>query len=103
MEAEGLNDILVEAMKRYGVLQKYIQSPIMMIKNKIEKNMRNYYEEMRLIYFLTNGFFIIIFIIAWKFGWKLYVKNLNQNVWSTKGMLNIIPTKIITSNEILMN
>ena len=37
MDAEGRSEILIEAMTRHSLLQKYIQSPLMMITNEIEK------------------------------------------------------------------
>ena len=58
---------------------------------------------MQYIIYAINGVIFGLLLIFWRVCWKKYIRNLNENVWNTKGMLNIIPTKIITNNELLMN
>ena len=47
--------------------------------------------------------FIVIMVIIYIFVWNSYLKNLNNKIWRTKGMLKMIPLEIITQNENLKN
>lgn len=40
--------------------------------------------------------------IFFLFIWLPFLKKLSKKIWSTKGMLNIIPLEIITRNEQLL-
>ena len=77
LEAEGRSEILIETMARHSLLQKYIQSPLMMITNEIEKGIQEYYLQIRLVFFLTNLIVIAVCLFFWRIGWKKYVSGLN--------------------------
>lgn len=43
--------------------------------------------------------FILLIFFVFFLIWTPYLKNLNQKIWRTKGMLNMIPMDIISKNE----
>jgi len=43
---------------------------------------------------------LVMFIVMFVF-WRPYIKNLNQNMWRTRGMLNMIPMEIISNTQSL--
>jgi hypothetical protein len=45
----------------------------------------------------------VIVVGFWRIIWTIYIEELNNKIWRTKGMLNIIPMRIITANELLKN
>lgn len=46
---------------------------------------------------------MLLVLIFWRVAWRKYLNYLNESVWRTKSMLNVIPSKIITNNEQLMS
>mmetsp|Transcript_40637 Transcript_40637/g.36083 ORF Transcript_40637/g.36083 Transcript_40637/m.36083 type:complete len:92 (+) Transcript_40637:455-730(+) len=50
-------------------------------------------ERVRFVIFIV-GSFMIFFLI-----WIPYLKRVRNNIWRTKGMLNMIPMSMIKSNE----
>lgn len=70
----------------------------MLKKSRIES-----LEMQKLIFMIVSGTFFLFMILFWRIAWRFYINNLNEKVWRTKGMLNLIPTKIITDNELLKN
>ena len=52
---------------------------------------------------IVSGIFVLLMLLFWRIVWQFYISNLNEKVWRTKGMLNLIPTKIITDNQLLKN
>jgi hypothetical protein len=42
-------------------------------------------------------------LLCWKLIWRSYLSELNVKIWRTKGLLNLIPMRIITANEYLKN
>jgi hypothetical protein len=47
--------------------------------------------------------FILVMVIVFLFIWVPYLNRLNQRIWMTKGMLNMIPMDIIVKHEKLRN
>lgn len=54
-------------------------------------------ERIRFTIFILGSFAIFLFI------WTPYLKRVRDDIWRTKGMLNMIPMEIITKNENLKN
>lgn len=44
---------------------------------------------------------IIFMLIIFCCCWRPYLKNLNKDIWRTKGMLSMIPMKVIKENNAL--
>lgn len=57
----------------------------------VEYNMMT--EKVKYAVFFVFSAFVFLFI------WTPFVNNLNQNIWRTKGMLNMIPLEIMGKNE----
>mmetsp|Transcript_16936 Transcript_16936/g.1515 ORF Transcript_16936/g.1515 Transcript_16936/m.1515 type:complete len:97 (-) Transcript_16936:34-324(-) len=43
--------------------------------------------------------FMVIIVLIFIIVWTPYLKSLNNKIWRTKGMLNMIPIDIIIRNE----
>jgi len=54
-------------------------------------------ERIRFTIFILGSFAIFFFL------WTPYLKRVRDDIWRTKGMLNMIPMEIITKNENLKN
>ena len=50
-------------------------------------------ERVRFTLFIIGSCFIFFFV------WSPYLKKVSNNIWRTKGMLNMIPMDVITRNE----
>lgn len=57
----------------------------------------------KMVIFISGGVFIFLLIICWRFFWTKYLSELNIKIWRTKGLLNLIPMRIITTNNLLKN
>lgn len=51
----------------------------------------------------SGGSFMLVLILCWRILWSGYLSELNIKIWRTKGLLNLIPMRIITSNDLLKN
>lgn len=55
--------------------------------------------------FLVNIIIVLVsavlLLVLFLFVWRPYLKNLNNNIWRTKGMLSMIPMKAIQDNKAL--
>jgi len=47
--------------------------------------------------------FIILLFLIYVFLWLPYLRGLSENIWRTKGMLNMIPMDLIKEHEALRN
>jgi hypothetical protein len=56
-----------------------------------------------LVLIICSTIFLGIVVGFWRIVWTIYIEELNNKIWRTKGMLNIIPMRIITANELLKN
>lgn len=56
-----------------------------------------------LILIIVCVIFAVGMVGFWWVFWKNYIAELNMQIWRTKGMLNIIPMRIISNNEVLKN
>lgn len=77
--------------------------PLLMISSQIIGTIKSNQARINIAFYVINCIFLIAMLSFWRFGWTRHLKSLNESVWRTKSMLNIIPTKIITNNEVLMN
>lgn len=51
-----------------------------------------------LVLIICSTIFLVIVAVFWRTLWKIYIEDLNNKIWRTKGMLNIIPMRVITAN-----
>ena len=57
----------------------------------------------QLVIILAGSLFVGIILFCWEFIWSEYLEELNVKIWRTKGLLNLIPMRIITANDLLKN
>ena len=57
----------------------------------------------RLAIILTGSFFIAIIFLCWRLIWTPYLEEMNHKIWRTKGLLNLIPMRVVKNNEMLKN
>lgn len=88
----------ISAIGRYTILEKYIVRPLIMISEYIAQKTVENELSINIIFYSTNGIFMLLILVFWRFAWRRYLEYLNESVWRTKSMLNVIPSKIITNN-----
>ena len=88
----------VSAIQRYTQLEKYIVRPLIMISQYIAQKKIENELTINIIFYTTNSIFMVLILLFWRFAWRRYLEYLNESVWRTKSMLNVIPSKIITNN-----
>lgn len=52
---------------------------------------------------ISGSVMLLILFILYKSVWLPYLRELNQKIWRTKGLLNLIPMRIVKTNEMLKN
>ncbi len=66
-------------------------------------NSQSYFDETKLIGLLKMfGFFLLVFL-SYTFIMFFFLLRLKKEIWKTKSMLNMIPTKILLNNDSLKN
>lgn len=73
------------------------------VLSAVQSNTQSINQVASLVIYLTGGLFILLILVSWQLLWRRYLNNLNVKIWRTKGLLNLIPMRIITSNELLKN
>lgn len=90
-------------MVEYEALIKYLESPMLKIIYGTENSVKATNESYQLVLIICSTIFLVIVVGFWRLIWTIYIEELNNKIWRTKGMLNIIPMRIITANELLKN
>jgi len=55
------------------------------------------------IIILSGSLILVAFVVCYKLVWLPYLQELNIKIWKTKGLLNLIPMRIVKNNEMLKN
>jgi hypothetical protein len=45
----------------------------------------------------------VTMVVCYKIVWLPYLGELNKKIWRTKGLLNLIPMRIVKNNDMLKN
>jgi len=73
------------------------------LKTKYQESIHNYININWVAQRVKFGLFISLVFIAFLFLWIPYLKGLQDKIFRTKGMLNMIPMELITKNASLRN
>jgi hypothetical protein len=95
--------VLVSKALEYNVLVKYLETPMLAILSAVQSDTQSIGQRSSLVIILTGCLFMVLVGISWQLVWRRYLNNLNVKIWRTKGLLNLIPMRIITSNDLLKN
>jgi uncharacterized membrane protein len=95
--------VLTSNVLIFDILTKYIETPMLAILTSVTTNLSNTIEKSRIIILFSGGAFILALVLCWRLFWTRYLSELNIKIWRTKGLLNLIPMRIITSNDLLKN
>jgi len=76
---------------------------MLMILSNAESSINTLLTQSHLVIILTGVIFIVIILLSWRLVWLRYLSQLNVKIWRTKGLLNLIPMRIITANDLLKN
>lgn len=71
--------------------------------NSFNTSMDAYITTMERLNVLIMVASIIFLLVIFCCCWRPYLKNLNKDIWRTKGMLSMIPMKVIKENKALEN
>ena len=95
--------LLEQKIIEYESLIKYLENPMLKIISGTEKEVTDTNSLYELVLIICSTIFLAIVVGFWRIVWTIYIEELNNKIWRTKGMLNIIPMRIITANELLKN
>jgi hypothetical protein len=87
----------------FDILAKYIESPMLAVLSSLSANLSKTMAGSRTVVLVSGVIFMLVLILCWKILWTRYLSELNIKIWRTKGLLNLIPMRIITSNDLLKN
>jgi hypothetical protein len=96
-------NVRIAKILEYDQVVKYIETPMLAVMSSVEASIESRVELSKLIIILSGSLFIMILLLCWKFIWTKYLSTLNIKIWRTKGLLNLIPMRIITANNHLKN
>ena len=96
-------NVLTSNVLIFDILTKYIETPTLAILNSLNSNLNKVIVASRTVILLSGGLFLLGLILCWRIFWTRYLSELNIKIWRTKGLLNLIPMRIITSNDLLKN
>jgi hypothetical protein len=96
-------NILASNVLIFDALAKYIETPMLVILSSINNNLNTTINTSRIVILASGGIFIFGLILCWRIFWTRYLSELNIKIWRTKGLLNLIPMRIITTNVLLKN
>jgi hypothetical protein len=69
----------------------------------VQESVNSTIKTTKFVMVLAGILFITIILSCWRLVWSRYLSELNVKIWRTKGLLNLIPMRIITSNDLLKN
>lgn len=95
--------ILTANVLIFDILTKYIETPTLAILSTLNSSLNKVIVASRTVILLSGGLFLLGLILCWRIFWTRYLSELNIKIWRTKGLLNLIPMRIITSNDLLKN
>lgn len=95
--------VLTSNLLVFDTLAKYIETPMLAVLNSINSNLNAIIATSRIVILVSGGIFIFGLILFWRIFWTRYLSELNIKIWRTKGLLNLIPMRIITTNDLLKN
>jgi len=80
-------------------MQTYIIPSIIELNTLLLANINDYLGQQLYIEQIMFSVFIVVIILVFFFIWSPYLESLNNKIWRTKGMLNMIPVDIITKHK----
>lgn len=92
------SQLLQQKMVEYETLEKYLENPMLEVIAATEDQVTNINASYELVLIVCSTIFLVIVGVFWRLIWTIYIEELNNKIWRTKGMLNIIPMRIITAN-----
>lgn len=87
----------------FEAMAKYIETPMLAVQAEVKESILASHRKARLTIILVVGIFIGMLVLCWRLLWGPYLSELNLKIWRTKGLLNLIPMRIITANDLLKN
>lgn len=95
--------VLASKMMEYDILVKYIEAPMLAILQSAHSSIDKMVQQSELTIILSGSIFLGLVLLSWRLVWLHYLSQLNVKIWRTKGLLNLIPMRIITANDLLKN
>lgn len=99
--ASGIN--VSSLLINLGAIQDKIMPALQALLSKYIDTFQNYLDKFLTIERIRFTIFILGSFAIFFFLWTPYLKKVRDDIWRTKGMLNMIPMEIITKNENLKN
>lgn len=81
------------------IMINYIDSGTQILLKSFQECFDSYLKYAFNVDIIKFAVFIVYKALVFFFVWLPYLKRLAQNIWRTKGMLNMIPMEIMSKNE----
>lgn len=81
-------------------MQKYMVPAMLELKDVMLDNIDTMVSDSNSMETIKFIMFLIALVLLFILAWIPYLKKLNNKIWRTKGMLNMIPMDIIIRNNL---
>eukprot|EP00826_Nyctotherus_ovalis_P062174 TRINITY_DN8948_c0_g1_i3.p1 TRINITY_DN8948_c0_g1~~TRINITY_DN8948_c0_g1_i3.p1 ORF type:complete len:128 (+),score=14.07 TRINITY_DN8948_c0_g1_i3:66-449(+) len=98
---EKLKSIASESAVQMAFYAKttYIDKAIMMSYDAFNKNVKDYLREFVIIATIRLPCFFLVLVLLYFLVYESFLDQLRDEIWSTTGMLGLIPTKLLIRNK----
>ena len=80
-------------------LAKYIETPMLEIQSTVWNGLNENMKSSNITIILTGILFLLVLLFCWRLAWVSYLDSINIKIWSTKGLLNLIPIRIVKFSD----
>eukprot|EP00831_Metopus_contortus_P028958 TRINITY_DN23923_c0_g1_i1.p1 TRINITY_DN23923_c0_g1~~TRINITY_DN23923_c0_g1_i1.p1 ORF type:complete len:202 (-),score=55.00 TRINITY_DN23923_c0_g1_i1:22-627(-) len=90
-----------EFLQLIHISDAYLRPALVTLRSAFFSDIIDYIEQFQLICLLKGILFCIVLIAAYLFFVRRFIIQLKEEIWETKGILNLIPTRFIMNNSVL--
>jgi len=92
-----LND---PAFMKFSVISNaYYQAQMKGLKDSLRGSLQSFFDKTVLFVQLRIVFFVLFTFIIFAFLWRIFLRNIQAEVFRSKGMLNMIPTAFLEKDN----
>jgi hypothetical protein len=85
------------------LMAKYIETPMLALMAAVTATVLDNMLTSKITIVLSGCLLIAIIIFCWRLVWEPYLAEQNAKICRTKGLLNLIPMRLVKKNELLRN
>lgn len=80
-------------------MQKYLEAPLFSLSGIFSAAFTETLALTKQMVSIKFAVFVILLLVLFVFAWLPFLRELNAKIWMTKGMLNMIPLRLVSQNE----